>query len=100
MENFPPKNVIQKSWVRRTKFSVPQLGARSPPLPNSISEFRLAVKIPKLNFKLRPKPKSGRNQNASYGRNRKHAETQKFGSFGAETVTETGCALVNMVGRN
>src|SRR6218665_1729406 len=59
-----------------------------PYLPNSISEFRLAVTMPKLNFELRPQPKPGRNQNASYGRNRNQAETKKFGSFGAETVTE------------
>ena len=45
-----------------------------PCLSNSISEFRLAVTMPKLNFELR--------------RNRNQAETKKFGNFGAETVTE------------
>jgi len=32
MEIYPPKNLIQKAWVRRKFFRSPQLGARSPPL--------------------------------------------------------------------
>src|SRR6218665_3427536 len=67
-------------------------------LQNSISEFRLAVTMPKQTFELWQEPKPGRNQNASYGRNRNQKNWQFRCSLVFPPNYTIACLLI--LGRN